>query len=65
MPRLDLMPYFKGAKFAALAMYMRMRSIPEAKESAKAESIAYGAEMDRYIEALKGLHRRLRDGSAE
>lgn len=65
MARLDLVPYFRGAKFAAMAMYLRMRSIPEAREAAKAESIAYGAEMDRYIEALKGLHRRLRDRSAE
>ena len=61
MARLDLVPYFRGAKFAALAMYLRLRTIPEAKESAKAESIAFGAEMDRYIEALKDLHRRLRD----
>ena len=65
MARLDLVPYFRGAKFAAMAMYLRMRSIPEAKESAKAESIAYGAEMDRYIEALKALHRRLRERSVE
>ena len=61
MPRLDLVPYYKGAKFAALAMYLRLRAIPEATESAKAESIAYGAEMDRYLEALGDLHRRLDD----
>ena len=38
--------YLRGAKFAARAMSMRF---PEAKESSK----AYGAQMDRYIEALK------------
>ena len=38
----DLVPYFRGAKFAAFAMSMRF---PEAKESSK----AYGAQMDRYI----------------
>ena len=40
------------------AMYLRMRGIPEAKDAAKAESIAYGAEMDRYIENLKTLWKR-------
>ncbi len=44
----DLGSYFRGAKFAARAMSMRF---PEAKAS----SIAYGAQMDRYIEALAGL----------
>ncbi len=54
--RLDsLSAYFRGAKFAALAMSLRMREIPEAKEAAKAESIALGAEMDRYVEALRAL----------
>ncbi len=57
-PLKTLSGYFRGAKFAAVAMSLRMREIPEAKEAAKAESIAFGAEMDRYIEALK----RLRDG---
>ncbi len=61
MGRLDLVPYFRGAKFAAIAMYQRLRAIPEAKESAKAESIAFGEEMDRYIDALKDLHRRLEE----
>lgn len=40
--------YFRGAKFAALAMSKRF---PEAKESSK----AYGALMDRYAEAI-GTH---------
>ncbi len=53
-----LSSYFRGAKFAALAMYLRMREFPEAKDAAKAESIAYGAEMDRYIEAIKVLRNR-------
>ena len=44
----ELGSYFRGAKFAARAMSMRF---PEAKESSK----AYGAQMDRYIEALSGL----------
>ncbi len=50
-----LSAYFRGAKFAARAMSMRMAEIPEAKEIAKAESIAYGSEMDRYMEALRAL----------
>lgn len=54
-PLKTLSSYFRGAKFAAVAMSMRMREFPGAKEAAKAESIAYGAEMDRYIEALKSL----------
>ena len=41
-----LATYLRGAKFAALAMSMRF---PDAKESSK----AYGAQMDRYIEALE------------
>ena len=44
----ELVPYFKGAKFAARAMSLRF---PEAKESSK----AYGAQMDRYIEAVDRL----------
>lgn len=61
MRRLDLVPYFRGAKFAAQAMYLRLRAEPGAKEPAKAESLAFAAEADRYIAALKDLHRRLRD----
>lgn len=41
----SLPPYLRGAKFAARAISMRF---PEAKESSK----AYGAQMDRYVDAL-------------
>ncbi len=45
MPFAALTAYYRGAKFAAVAM---SRRFPEAKENAK----AYGAQMDRYIEAV-------------
>ncbi len=48
-----LMPYFRGARFASVAFYRRMREIPEAKETAKAEMLAYVDEMDRYFEAVR------------
>mgnify|MGYP006306835913 CR=1 FL=1 len=57
MPLAALEPYFRGAKFAAMAMYLRLRDT-EAAEQAKAESKAYGAEMDRYLESVKELRRR-------
>lgn len=60
MPVRALVPYFRGAKFAAMAMYMRLRDTP-AKEQAKAESKAFAAEMDRYIEQVQALLRRLGD----
>ncbi len=41
-----LAAYYRGAKFAAIAMGRRF---PEAKESAK----AYAAQMDRYVEAVR------------
>lgn len=52
MPFSDLTAYFRGAKFAAIAM---ARRFPDAKENAK----AYGAQMDRYIDAVH----RVRDGA--
>jgi hypothetical protein len=45
MPFSSLSAYFRGAKFAAIAM---SRRFPEAKENAK----AYAAQMDRYIDAV-------------
>lgn len=45
MPFPSLTAYYRGAKFAAIAM---SRRFPEAKENAK----AYAAQMDRYIEAV-------------
>lgn len=48
MPVRAMSPYFRGAKFAAIAMGRRF---PEAKE----ESKRYAAQMERYIEAVKTL----------
>lgn len=41
----QLPPYYRGAKFATIAV---SRRFPETKEASK----AYGAQMDRYIEAI-------------
>ncbi len=46
MPFDSLTAYYRGAKFAAIAM---ARRYPEAKENAA----AYAAQMDRYIEAVQ------------
>ncbi len=46
MPFGSLTAYFRGAKFAAIAMGRRF---PEAKDSSK----AYAAQMDRYVEAVR------------
>jgi len=51
----DLRVYFRGARFAALAMGLRHGRHAEA---IKADSKAYVAEMDRYTEALDWLHQR-------
>jgi len=48
MPFSSLTPYFRGAKFAAIAM---SRRFPEAKENAR----AYAAQMDRYIDAVHAV----------
>ena len=53
-PYRELKPYFRGAKFAARAMSMR---IPGGKE----ESIAYGELMDRYMEDVTAMYRIIRD----
>ncbi len=45
MPFAALTAYYRGAKFAAIAM---SRRFPEAKDNAK----AYAAQMDRYIDAV-------------
>jgi hypothetical protein len=52
MPFDALRVYFRGAKFAALAMGGRF---PEAEEDAK----AYAATMDRYSEAVKAMYKQL------
>ncbi len=52
-----LIPYFRGARFAALAMGLRHGHIDE---SIKADSKAYVAEMDRYFEAMRALRKRQR-----
>lgn len=51
MPLGSLTAYYRGAKFAAIAMGRRF---PEAKESAA----AYALQMDRYIEAVHWLRDR-------
>lgn len=57
MPLEGLGYYFRGARFAALAMGLRHRHLGE--EIAQ-DSKAYVAEMDRFSEALKELLRRKR-----
>jgi hypothetical protein len=52
MPFDALRTYFRGAKFAALAMGGRF---PEAEEDAR----AYAATMDRYSEAVKVMYKQL------
>jgi hypothetical protein len=52
---LDLLPaYFRGARFAALAMGKRHRHLGE---SVAIDSKAYVAQMDRFIEAVGDLRR--------
>jgi hypothetical protein len=58
MPVRAMGSYFRGARFASVAFYRRMREIPEAKDAAKAEMTAYVDEMDRYIAAVKDLRER-------
>jgi len=52
MPVRALLPYCRGAKFAAKAMGMRH---PEAK----ADADRYGAQMDRYMAAVRELRTRI------
>jgi hypothetical protein len=57
---LDALPaYFRGARFAALAMGLRHRQLGEAIAQ---DSKAYVAEMDRFIAAVGDLRQRRRDG---
>lgn len=58
MPVRAMGPYFRGARFASVAFYRRMREIPEAKDAAKAEMTAYVEAMDRYMAAVKDLRER-------
>lgn len=55
MPAEQLFPYFRGARFAAVAMARRH---PEIKKDAA----DYMAEMDRYMEAVKRLHKEKTQG---
>lgn len=55
MPLEALTPYFRGARFAALAMGLRHGHLDEA---VKADSKAYVQEMDRYGEAVAALRER-------
>ena len=50
----QMLPYYRGARFAAIAMGMRF---PEAKESAN----AYVRQLDEYTEAAKATYRAKRD----
>ena len=54
----DLPVYFRGARFAALAMGLRHAPLGDA---IKEDSKAYVAEMDRFLDAVGDL-RRSRDG---
>ncbi len=47
-----LVPYFRGARFAALAMGLRHGHLDD---SVKEDSKAYVAELDRYFDAVKHL----------
>jgi hypothetical protein len=51
MPVHALLPYCRGAKFAAKAMGMR-------HPQAKADADRYVAQMDRYMEAIRALRER-------
>ena len=50
-----LFPYFRGARFAVVALSRRYPDIAEDAE-------AYTAEMDRYMESAKRLHREKQAG---
>jgi hypothetical protein len=52
MPIEAMIPYFRGARFAALAMGLRHGHLDE---SVKDDSKAYVEEMDRFIEAVRRL----------
>lgn len=52
MPVRAMIPYFRGGRFAALALGLRHRHLGE---DFKADSKAFVAEMDRFVEAVKYL----------
>lgn len=58
MPFSQMRDYYRGAKFAALAMGGRF---PDAKEDAK----LYAAQMDRYMEATTAMYRIIRDKTSD
>ncbi len=54
MPLEALTPYFRGARFAALAMGLRHRDLGQ---TIKEDSKAYVAEMDRFLDAVAELRK--------
>ena len=58
MPFREMRSYYRGAKFAALAMGGRF---PEADGDSK----LYAAQMDRYMEATTAMYRIIRDKTAD
>ena len=54
----QMLPYYRGARFAAIAMGMRF---PEAKESAD----AYVSQLDEYTDAAKATFRAKRDAGQD
>ena len=52
MPVRAMIPYFRGGRFAALALGLRHRHV---SEEFKADAKAFVAEMDRYADAIKKL----------
>lgn len=56
MPREALLPYFRGARYAALALGLRHKDL---SDDLKADTKAYVDQMDRFIEVMKDLRRRL------
>lgn len=52
MPLRAMIPYFRGGRFAALALGLRHRHLGE---DFKADSKAFVAEMDRFVEAIKNM----------
>lgn len=55
MPLRAMIPYFRGGRFAALALGLRHRHLGE---DFKDDSKAFVAEMDRFVEAVKSLKSR-------
>lgn len=60
MPFDWLMPYFRGARFASLAMGLRHGGLDQ---SVKDDSKAYVAQMDRFMEVVKALEEARADRS--